>query len=142
MTEIRGAGGGGGKNGGNRTPTEADDSLQSTQMAKVLDLLSEGPIEGLDDGYKSIFLDGTPVQDSSGNDNFEGYTIVTKNGTQDQTYIADLAGNESEVPVNTQITNSTSVTRQIPSSENTTDRVRVTVKIPVLRSVEDDGDIV
>ena len=143
MTEIRGSGGGGSKGGGGgHTPTESDDSLQSVQYAKVLDLLSEGPIEGLDDGNKSIYLDGTPVQDSSGNNNFEGYTIVTKNGTQDQTYISDLAGNESEVAVGIQVTNSTSVTRQIPSSENTTDRVRVTLKIPILRKVEDDGDII
>ena len=144
MTEIRGSGGGGGGKGGGggHTPTEADDSLQSVQYAKVLDLLSEGPIEGLDDGNKSIYLDGTPVQDSSGNNNFEGYTIVTKNGTQDQTYISDLAGNESEVSVGTQVTNSTSVTRQIASSDNATDRVRVTIKIPMLRLVEDDGDIV
>ena len=142
MTEIRGAGGGGGGKGGggNRTPTEADDSLQSTQYAKVLDALTEGPIQGLDDGFKSIYLDGTPVQDSAGNNNFEGYTIVTKNGTQDQTYIADLAGNESEVSVGTQVTNSTSITRQITTS--TTDRVRVTIKIPILRKVEEDGDIV
>ena len=142
MTEIRGAGGGGGGKGGggNRTPTEADDSLQSTQYAKVLDALTEGPIQGLDNGFKSIYLDGTPVQDSAGNNNFEGYTIVTKNGTQDQTYIADLAGNESEVSVGTQVTNSTSVTRQITTS--TTDRVRVTIKIPILRKVEEDGDIV
>ncbi len=144
MTEIRGAGGGGGGKGGggNRTPTEADDSLQSVQMAKVLDALCEGPIQGLDNGYKSIYLDGTPVQDSSGSNNFSGYTIVTKNGTQDQSYIADLKGNEDEEPVGVQVTNSTSITRQIPSSENTTDRVRVTIKIPILRKVEEDGDIV
>jgi len=140
MTEIRGSGGGGQKNGGNRTPTEADDSLQSVQFAKVLDALTEGPIQGLDNGYKSIYLDGTPVQDSAGNNNFEGYTIVTKNGTQDQTYIADLAGNESETSVGVQVTNSTSVTRQITTS--TTDRLRVTIKIPILRKVEEDGDIV
>tara|TARA_R100001443_G_scaffold33437_2_gene47350 strand:- start:3650 stop:6883 length:3234 start_codon:yes stop_codon:yes gene_type:complete len=141
MTEIRGAGGGGGKGGGgNRTPTEADDSLQSIQYAKVLDALTEGPIQGLDDGFKSIYLDGTPVQDSAGNNNFEGYSIVTKNGTQDQTYISDLMGNEDEEGVNVEVTNSTSVTRQITTS--TTDRVRVTIKIPILRKVEDDGDIV
>ena len=141
MTEIRGSGGGGSKGGGgNRTPTEADDSLQSAQYAKVLDLLSEGPIQGLDDGNKSIYLDGTPVQDAAGNNNFEGYSITTKAGTQDQTYISDLAGNESEVSVGIQVTNSTSVTRQITTA--TTDRVRVTLKIPILRKVEDDGDIV
>ena len=40
---IRGAGGGGGQKGGGgqHTPTEADDSIQSVQMANVVDLLSE-----------------------------------------------------------------------------------------------------
>ena len=78
MTLIRGSGGGGGSKGGggNRTPTEEKDSLQSVQYAKVLDLLSEGPIQGLDDGDKSIYLDGTPILDSAGNKNFENYQIL------------------------------------------------------------------
>ena len=65
---IEGSGGGGGGKGGGgstHTPTEADDSLQSKQFASVLDLLCEGPIQGLDDGYKSIYLNGTPVQSAS-----------------------------------------------------------------------------
>ena len=88
MKVIRGAGSGS-KGGSNRTPTEADDSLQSVQFAKVLDLLSEGPIQGLDDGNKSIYLDKTPIQDAAGTNNFQNYTVVTKNGTQDQAYITD-----------------------------------------------------
>jgi predicted phage tail protein len=51
MTQTKyvvGAGGGGGKGGGGRsTPTEQDDTLQSTQFANVLDLISEGEIGGL-----------------------------------------------------------------------------------------------
>ena len=141
MTEIRGSGGGGSKGGGNQhTPTEADDSLQSVQYAKVLDLLCEGPIQGLDDGHKSIYLDGTPVLDSSGNANFEGYSIVTRTGTQDQTYVSDLASNENEVAVGVDITNSTPVVRTITNSA--IDRVRVTLQIPTLRLIKDNGDIV
>ena len=49
-----------------RTPIEANDSLQSKQFATVLDLLSEGEIQGLDDGLKSIFLDGTPLKNAAG----------------------------------------------------------------------------
>ena len=86
---IQGAGGGGGKGGGggSRTPTEADDTLQSIQFANVLDLISEGEIQGLDDGNKSIFLDDTPVQNADGTNNFSGYTVVTRNGTQAQNHI-------------------------------------------------------
>ena len=61
---IAGAGGGGRKSGGgsSHTPTEADDSLQSKQFANALDLISEGEIEGLDDGNKSVFFDKYIVQ--------------------------------------------------------------------------------
>ena len=103
-------------------------------------MLSEGEIQGLDDGYKSIYLDGTPVKDASGNDNFEGYSVATRNGTQTQSYISDLPSNESETSVNVEVTNSASVTRQITNSE--VDRVRVTIQIPSLRVIEEDGDIV
>ena len=65
--EIYGAGGGGfGKSGGAlRSATEARDNLQSRAVARVLDLLSEGEIEGLVDGYKSIYFDDTPLQSAN-----------------------------------------------------------------------------
>ena len=159
MTLIKGSGGGGGGKGGggSRTPQEADDSLSSVSYATVVDLLSEGVIEGMDtgaipgDGEKSIYLDETPIKDSGGNVNFEGYTLVGRTGTQDQTYISELIGNESEkatgLPVD--ITNATgnesgaqagSTTKQIQSNSNA-DRIRVTIQIPVLRTMEDNGDI-
>lgn len=140
---IRGAGGGGGGKdggGGQHTPTEADDSLQSVQYASVLDLLSEGEIQGLDDSAKSIYLDGTPVQSTSGTDNFSGYTIITRNGTQAQGYIPSATGIESENGVNVEITNPTPVVRTITDTD--VDRVRVTVQLPALQIIEDDGDIV
>ena len=91
---IQGSGGGGGKGGGGggRTPTVEDDSLASVQFAEVVDLISEGEIEGIeDDGsgdenafHKSIFLDGTPVKNKDGSDNFEGAVIRTRNSTRGQ----------------------------------------------------------
>ena len=147
MTESKyiagfGGGGGGGKGGGSssKTPTEADDSLQSRQFANVLDLISEGEIEGLDNGNKSIFLDGTPVE-SAGKENFQGFTVVTRNGTQGQAYIPGVFSNtESETAVGVQVTNASPVTRQITDSN--VNRVRVTLQIPALQEIQDDGDIV
>ena len=140
---ISGAGGGGGKGGGggsSHTPTEADDTLQSVQFATVLDLLSEGEIQGLEDGNKSIFLEDTPVQNADGTNNFSGFTIVTRNGTQAQTHIGgNFASNESENAVNTEVTNGSPITRTITDSN--VDKARVTLAIPSLRIVEDDGDI-
>ena len=145
---IQGSGGGGGsggKDGGgggqSHTPTEQDDSLQSVQYANVLDLLSEGEIAGLDNGYNSIYLDGTPVQSGSGADNFTGYTIATRNGTQAQTAITNLSGGtESEKAVNVEAKYGVPVTRSITDTD--VDRVRVTIQVPALQVIENDGDII
>ena len=147
---IAGAGSGGGKGGGggSHTPTEDDDTLQSVQFASVLDLLSEGEIHGIEDPgggtnswHKSIFLEDTPVQGADGTNNFSGFTIITRNGTQTQTHIGgNFASNESENAVNAEVTNGSPITRTITDSN--VDKVRVTLAIPSLRVIEDDGDIV
>tara|TARA_B100002019_G_scaffold42616_1_gene35690 strand:+ start:15361 stop:18669 length:3309 start_codon:yes stop_codon:yes gene_type:complete len=142
MEVIRGAGGGGGgKGGGNktRTPKEDPDSLQSVQFASVLDVISEGEIEGIEGGNKGIYLDSTPVQDSAGRNNFTGFTVVTRNGTQAQSYIPNLAGSESEKAVSVAVRNGSPITRTITDSD--VDRVRVTIQVPALQNVEKDGDI-
>ena len=151
MTDLKliqgagGGGGGGGKGGGGgggsqSVPTEADDSLQSVQYASVLDLLCEGEIQGLDNGLKSIYLDGTPIQGPSGANNFTGYTTAFRTGTQAQTYIPNTNGIESENGVNVEVTNATPVVRTITDTD--VDRVRVTIQLPALQIIEDDGDII
>ena len=143
---IQGAssgGGGGGKGGGGggaSVPVESDDSLQSVQYASVLDLLCEGEIQGLDDGLKSIYLDGTPILGSGGVSNFSGYTTDFRSGTQAQSYIASTEGTESENAVNVEVTNATPVVRTITDTD--VDRVRVTIQLPALQIIEDDGDII
>ena len=103
MTIIgAGGSGGGGKGGGGgaaRTPTTANDSLDSTQYAQVIDLISEGEIAGLKDGFKSIFLDNTPLQNPDGTFNFQNVTIYTRNGTQNQDAIPFAGVIEDERPV-------------------------------------------
>ena len=152
MVLIRGAGGGG-KGGNNRTPTEADDSLQSIQHAKVLDLIAEGPIQGLDNQsypLNSIFLDGTPIQNAAGEDRFDSgsYSVIyDRLGTQNQSYISDLEGTSVEQAVGANITKTNppaTATQQIGDSTNSTsiDKVRVTISFPALQKFEDDGDIV
>ncbi len=58
------------------TPREAKDNLKSTQLLSVIDVISEGPIQGPVDGLKSVLLNGTPVLDSEGNTNISGVTVV------------------------------------------------------------------
>jgi predicted phage tail protein len=61
-----GSGGGGG--------SETPDSLHSISYAKVLDLVSEGEIQGLVDGMKSVYFNETP-QKTDGTYNFKGATV-------------------------------------------------------------------
>lgn len=96
--EIIGSGGRGDKGGG-RTPVEDPDSLQSRAMVSLLDLIGEGQIGGLVNGLQSIFLDDTPLQNSDGTLNFEGFTVDTRSGTQNQSVIPGFSDIESPQPI-------------------------------------------
>ena len=144
MTIIgAGGGGGGGKGGGGggaRTPTTAADSLDSTQYAQIIDLISEGEIAGLKDGFKSIFLDNTPLQNPDGSFNFQNVTIYTRDGTQNQDAIPFAGVIEDERPVNVTVRSDGPVTRTITDSQ--TEAVRVTITVPRLERITNEGDTV
>lgn len=142
MTWIAGAGGGGGgKGGGSKqsTPTEAGDNLNSTQYAQVLDLISEGEIQGLKNGLQSIYLNNTPVQNPNGTLNFQNLTVQTRNGTQAQGYIPGFDLVEDEKAVGIQVDEPTPITRTITDSN--VDAARVTITVPQLQLFTDKGDI-
>jgi len=130
--DIRGAGGGGKGGGGGdfRAPVEAPNTLRSRQYAKVLDLVSEGEIEGLVNGARSVFLDDTPLQNDSGSYNFQGVTLVERTGTQGQAYIPGFAGVESEKAVAVEVTAALPVARSITNTNATA--ARVTIGVPRL----------
>ena len=133
-------GGGKGGGGGQRTPTEARDSLDSRQYAQVIDLLSEGEIEGLKDGLQSIFLNNTPLQNANGTFNFKNVEIQTRNGTQDQAFIPGTSDIEDEKPVSVTVGADTPIVRTI--SDTVTNAVRVTITVPQLQLIQDNGDVV
>ena len=179
--QIIGAGGGGGGGGGGqtvvqqtvvvqqsappaaRTPTRAADNLASTAHATILDLISEGEIEGFPsarsytrgtDNYnkallKDVFLTDTPILRSgadvtnlSDSDyNFKGVTVTTRYGTNSQTHI-DVTGFgdiEDIKSVNAEIVQATPVTRQI--TDTNVDAVRVSIAVPRLEASNAQGDI-
>jgi len=138
---IRGAMGGGGKGGGGktRTPVEAKDNLNSTQYALVVDLLSEGEIQGLKNGNQSIFLNNTPLQNANGSFNFQNVTVFTRNGTQAQSAIPIAADVQDEKPVGIPVVKATPITRTVTDTE--VDAVRVTITVPQLQQIKDNGDI-
>ena len=142
MTIIGAGGGDGGKGGGgggSRTPSTAPDSLDSRQYANVIDLISEGEIEGLADGLKSVFLNNTVLQNPDGSYNFQDVTIYTRNGTQNQTYIPLGGGIEDEKPVGITVVKAVPQVRTITDVD--VDAVRVTIAIPSLQKIDNtNGD--
>lgn len=127
-------GGGGGKGGGGgaRAAVEAPDSLRSTAFARILDLLSEGEIEGLVNGLQSVYLDGTPVQNPDGSFNFSGLSMAMVTGTPVQDPIPGFPAAESEVGVNVEVKAAVPITRTI--TNETVDAMRVRLAFPGLSS--------
>jgi predicted phage tail protein len=144
MTEIIGYGGGGGGKGGSgggssRAPKTAPDSLDSRQYANVIDLISEGEIEGLVDGNKSIFLNDTQLESANGDFNFEDVTIYTRNGTQSQKHIPLTPGTENERVVNRPVAQSVPIVESVTDDE--VDAVRITLSVPSLQKIDNEtGD--
>jgi predicted phage tail protein len=139
--KISGSGGGGkGSGGEGRAPIESPDSLRSVQYANIIDLLSEGEIDGLVDGSKSIYFDDTPLQNEDDSFNFSGVTIQTRNGTQAQSYIPGFAAAEAENAVGIEVTQASPVVRSITNSNNTAVRVTLSTPSMTVQSTE-TGDI-
>ena len=175
--QIIGAGGGGG--GGSqpvvqqtvvvqqsappatRTPIRTADNLASTAHASLLDLLSEGEIEGFPSArdytrgsanynlalLKDVFLTDTPVLRSgadvtnlSDSDyNFKGVTVDARYGTNAQEYVSGFEASENVISVNTEVKQATPVTRQITNTE--VDKVRISMAIPRLERGTAEGDV-
>jgi predicted phage tail protein len=139
MARIYGAGGGGKGGGKRRTPVTAEDSLNSKQYAQVLDLLSEGEIQGLKNGHQSIFIDNTPLQNANGTYNFQNVTVETRNGAQDQPFIPGTFDIEEEKSVGVAVTYGTPIVQSI--TDPNVNAVRVTITVPQLQKFTDQGDI-
>jgi predicted phage tail protein len=128
-------------------PDLIDGGLRSKQFATVLDLLGYGEIDsildaggaGTDTFRKNVFLDGTPLQNANGEENFSDVEVFFKNGASDQTALQEINVLENTIPVGVQVTNATSITRSI--TDTTVDKVRISIQIPSLQKFEDNGDI-
>ncbi|HCM9545184.1 TPA: host specificity protein J [Enterobacter hormaechei subsp. xiangfangensis] len=121
MAVIRGSkgGGGGGDKGGNRS-TE----IASVAYMKILLALTEGEAAG-DFTGKDIYLDGTPLLDDAGNENFPGVTWEWRSGTVDQDYIAGFPAVENEISVGTELKYGTPWVKSINNTQLSAVRLRL-----------------
>ncbi|WP_371343497.1 host specificity protein J [Enterobacter hormaechei] len=135
-TPIRGRKGG---SSSSRTPTEQPDDLQSVAKAKILVALGEGEFAGQLTA-KDIYLDGTPLENADGSQNFSGVAWEFRPGTQAQNYIQGIPGTENEISVGTEVSSATAWTHTFTNTQLSA--VRLRLKWPSLFKQEDDGDLV
>ena len=144
-------------------PTRAPDTLNSRQFVSILDLISEGEIEGFatasKEGHtifstpyniaslKDIFLNDTPVLKATANSlapitsdfNFQSVELQTRIGTANQGAITGIEASQNTTGVGVTVTNSTPVTRQITNTN--VDAAKVTITFPQLQKATDQGDL-
>ncbi|HGM5580732.1 TPA: host specificity protein J [Pseudomonas putida] len=134
LPEITGAKGGEKKP---KNPVEAPDSLQSTNIAKILLAVGEGEFDGTPTD-RDIYLDNTPIMDASGNVNFTGVKWEWRPGSIEQDYIQGIPAIENETTVNVELRSDTPFTRTLSNLQLS--RVRVRFSWPRLVSQDSSGN--
>ena len=121
------------------TPVETPNNLLSVAYAKVLVAVAEGELAGVPTG-RDIYLNGTPLVSSTGENNFGGVTWEWRSGTQDQTYIQGMPEVSNEVSVGVELKQATPWTQLI--TKTSLSAVRITLQFPALMEQLSNGDTV
>lgn len=124
--------------GGGHTPVEAKETGRSKQLIKIVEVISEGEIEGLADGLKSVYFNNTPVQNKDGSYNFNNVQIEGRVGSQVQDVIAGFNTSEKEISVGTQVKKNLPITRTV--TDDKVSRLRLTIGVQSLFKQEENGD--
>ena len=144
-------------------PTRTPDTLHSRQFATLMDLISEGEIEGFasaskagltkgttaynNAALKDVFLNDTAILQASANNsspattdfNFQDVTFDPRFGTSDQTHINGIESSESLQTVGVNVTKASPVTRSITNTD--IDAVKVTITFPQIQVATSSGDL-
>ncbi|MFW8567080.1 TipJ family phage tail tip protein, partial [Orrella sp. 11846] len=138
---VRGSGGGGKGGGGSaRTPVEYPDSARSISYAVLLDVVSNGEIEGFvhpNEPLRDVYLDGTPIQNTDGSLNFESVQMEYRAGTVDQTHIPGFPASAHTISVGVEVKQSQPWTQTVTNSDLSA--LRVTLRWPALLRVVEEG---
>ena len=139
-------------------------ALSSKQFNTIVELLSEGEIEGsatasragitdktstayINALKKDIFLNGTPILQSSASNtspndtdfNFSNVNVEFREGTSTQTFITGIKNIETETVIAQTVTTSNPRTHTV--TQSTINAVRVTIGFPSLQKFNNQGGI-
>lgn len=121
-----------------KSPTEASDSLRSTNLAKLLIAVGEGEFEGTPTAA-DIYLDNTPINDASGNVNFQNVKWEWRTGSVDQSHIPGIPSIDNETTVNVELRDDSPWVRSITNTQLSA--VRVRLAWPALQQQDDEGNV-
>lgn len=135
MLDVIGAGGKT-NTAASKTPTESPNTLRSIATARVVDLVSEGPIVGLVDGRRSVYFDDVPLDSVSvGKTNFASVIIEHRYGYPDQSVLPDFSDVETDpTSVDVKVVVGTPIVRTVTDLD--ADAARVTIRIPALWAID------
>lgn len=120
---------------GSGSSSSKSDTLKSKAKAQLLDLISEGPIVGLIDGAKSIYLNETQVINDDDEENFKNVVWEEHTGLADEGYFTNNTGVETPYTVNVQVKEATGPVVRTINETNAT-AVKVLISIPALFRVK------
>lgn len=140
LRTIAGRGGGkGGGSGGGGGGIEAPNSLKSKQIARIVDLISEGPIRGVM-SLQNVWFDGVPLQNSDGSLNVTSLEVAQVTGMPAQPVIKGFAQQQAETAVGVLLKSGIRLVRSIVDPN--VDRCRITVSVPALQwTNKNTGDV-
>lgn len=121
-----------------KAPTEAADSLRSTNVAKILIAVGEGEFDGVPTA-RDIYLDNTPINDASGNVNFPNVKWEWRTGAVDQAYIPGIPSVENETTVNVELRSDTAWVRSLTNTQLSA--VRLRFAWPALQRQDNNGNV-
>jgi len=130
-----------GRKGGDKSTTKSEpNTIRTRDRARFVEIISEGPIEGLVNGAQSIYFDQTPLAAPDGTLNFQNVNWEFHRGTPDDGYFYGQNAVETPVQVDVQVKkNATPVTRTI--IEQNADAVRVIMRVNALFKQSSKGEL-
>lgn len=119
-------------------PSATPPASPSTTL-RLIDLIAEGPIGGLINGSKSIFLENTPLVGADDTANFNGVVWEERYGTFAQAALTEIASTEATVPVGVELKGSAPTNRRILGTG--IDATRIILLFASLYEQKKSGDL-
>lgn len=136
---ILGGQGGGSSSG---TPNVTPDTLYSLDVIEFVLGISEGPIGGLLDGAKTLYVEDTPLVSQAGSLNFEDFRLDLYHGANPASpVLTNLGGVSSNTVVGVSLAQNTPVIRTTPvGARNTIDFLEIRLTFNSLLKTNAEGD--